>query len=101
MFVIFYGDGTTYEGSPELAPKTNVQAIVQSDGGRHFVTQRGDFYLWRDDWGGIWQEADQFGMMLYMIMPGYKIVLFGETIPNGVYELITQEAISLARERNK
>ena len=105
MIVIFYSDGSTYgDTAPELAPKRGVIAIVQPNGdsaGYH-VIQQADYYLWRGDWcGGMWQGADRIGRLLYELDPGWKLCLFGESVPNSVYAKITKLALAQARELSK
>jgi hypothetical protein len=104
MFKIYYGDGTVYDDQahPELAPKRGIQAILQSNDDKpgYHVVQRGEYYLWRDDWGGMWQAADYTGFILYLLDPGYKIVLLGETVPNDDYARITKIALAERKRLN-
>lgn len=104
MIIIFYADGSTYQDGPANAPKVGVIAIVQPNGDSpgHHVIQKGDFYLWREDWhGGMWQAADRDGKETYMRQPGWKVRLCGESVPNDVYEEITQRALAQRDLLNK
>ena len=62
---IYYGDGTTFsneDGGPEVAPPLNVQVIAS--------------------YPNCWRCGDLFGLMDYLMRPGWKVVLFGRTISN-------------------
>lgn len=90
---IYYGDDTTYsnqDGSPEATPKRDVQVIVQVDSevGR-VLLHRFDFYWWQD---GQWYGGDYFGLVDYLIQPGWKIVLFGRSVPNSDYRALVTAA---------
>jgi len=95
---IYYGDGTTFDGSVEDAPGDNVQVIVQQSishgrtiiaGGRDF---RGGFYWWENDLG--WNVGDNIGLILYLTRPGWKKVVFGQTILDETYREIYGQAVS-------
>lgn len=73
---VYYGDGSTFsdqDGSPELAPALNVQAITCSP--------------------EVWMGGDVFGLMDYLSLPGWKRVLFGRMVTNAEYD----KAVTLAR----
>lgn len=103
-YIIYYADGSTYEGEPQLAPKRGVIAILQKipDDPNWHVLQEVDFYLWREDWhGGIWQGADLMGKTLYELDPGWKLPLFGESVPGDLYDEIIEAALDYRRKLNK
>ena len=86
---IYYSDGR-YSGPPELAPVRDVQVILQPDKDVGWYFQTGsDFYVW---WGERWLGVDKFGLMDYLMEPGWKRVLIGRTINNDEYRRIYQEA---------
>jgi hypothetical protein len=83
---IYYGDGTTYDGSPATAPTRDVQVIVMEDEGVAWITQSGsDFYCWRD---GRWWGMDYVGYIDYMMSDGWKKVLFGRLILKQEFQAI-------------
>ena len=95
QWLVYYGDGTTYsdeDGSPELAPKRNVQAVVVADDkvGRR-IERSNDFYIYVPD-RGIWRGVEQFGLYDYLIDDGYKIILFGRTLTDKEYSDIWSRA---------
>ena len=79
---IFYSDGRTYSGPPELAPKTQVQAIIVKDDliGRR-IESSVDQYIYSPERGG-WRGVDKFALWEYLSEPGFKIVLFGSVMPD-------------------
>ena len=87
---IYYGDGSTYDGDPYDAPGLNVQVCMMSnaDHGRYSQT-RFDYYVWSD---GEWIGCDIFGLWDYLQQPGPRKVLFGRTLPNGLYQDIRRVA---------
>lgn len=90
---IYYGDGTTYQGSPEEAPERGVQAIAQvhPDVG-WAATSSSDYYVYLPhDW---WQGVDVFGLWDYLATPGWKRVLFGRTVNNAEYKAILERAFA-------
>jgi hypothetical protein len=90
--VIYYDDGSTYDGPPEDAPGLGVQVIVcQVDGQSKFVVGA-DFYCWHAD-DGQWWGADVFGLMDHLQQPGWKRVLFGRTISNADHGRIMARAM--------
>jgi hypothetical protein len=90
---IYYGDGSTYsdeDGPADQAPKRNVQTIAQRNDlvGRRI--ERGDnFYVWTDHG---WRGCDQFGLYDYLIEPGFKVVLFGRSLPDAEYRAVLGRA---------
>ena len=91
---IFYSNGTysDEDGSPELAPKRDVQTIAVADDTAGRRVERGtDFYIWTPERGG-WRGVDFFGVYDYLIDPGAKIVLFGRILSNEDYTGIWQLA---------
>ena len=82
MWRIYYSDGTHIDGTAETvpdAPAIGVQVIVEYDTySEHWYLQSGsDNYIWRD---GRWIGVDDTGRTAYLVTPGWKRVLFGETI---------------------
>lgn len=85
---IYYDDGTTYTGPPELAPKLGVQVIAQvdHDHGRHLLHDPTLGYWW---WiGDRWYIGDVFGLWDHLAQPGFKIVLFGRSIERERHQAI-------------
>jgi len=84
---IFYSDSsyTDQDGSPENAPKRDVQAIAVEDevAGRR-IERSENHYIWVPD-RGCWRGVDKFGLYDYLIDPGYKVVLFGRTLSEEEY----------------
>lgn len=93
MYRIYYYDGSTIENEdPGKIEPVGVICILQPcyDKPGYHLQHRSDFYLLRQDWYDdiYWQGADEAGKETYMRRPGYKIVLYGETIPNEEYKRI-------------
>lgn len=105
---IYYGDGSTFhcsEGTPFDAPRLNVQIIQQQrdDMPRGYGLIHGkDIYGWM---GGElvdgvwlpgtfgWQGFDTAGMYDYLMMqPGPKVLLFGRTLHNEMYQKCVRRA---------
>lgn len=88
---VFYDDGSTYHGSPELAPSLGVILIVESDEeiGR-FMLSGYDYYWWDQD---CWRGGDIFGLWDYLHRPGWKRVLFGRTIHSDDFKRIYDVAL--------
>jgi len=82
---IFYADGSTFSGNPELAPKTKVQAIIVKDEliGRRVESSR-DQYIYSPERGG-WRGVDAYALYEYLTEPGFKIVLFGSVMIDSDY----------------
>lgn len=80
---IYYGDGAVYDAAPELAPASNVQAIISSHDvlGRQLCAGR-DFYWWD---AGEWWGGDIVGLIDYLNRPGWKKVLAGRSIKDQTY----------------
>lgn len=91
---IYYGDGSTWNGSPWDAPTTGVQLIVRTDqfNGRYLLAQK-DYYYYdpeADDWYG----SDRGGFYAYLMRPGPKRVAFGEWVPTEVYQSCVERALA-------
>ena len=82
---IFYADGSTYYGEPELAPKRGVQAIIVKDElvGRR-IESTTDQYIYSPERGG-WRGVDQYALYEYLTESGFKIVLFGSVMIDSEY----------------
>jgi hypothetical protein len=93
---IYYDDGHTYTGDPYHAPVLGVLVIVEvdADHGRRLITNADYFCLEDRGDGERWWEADQVGLIDYLIRPGPKRVLIGRLVPNAVYERVYQSAYS-------
>ena len=58
--IVFYGDGTTFEGDPKDAPRLNVQALLTKDHStpaynvRWLVLHEWDYYIYgKGRWYGV------------------------------------------------
>jgi len=101
-FRVYYGDGTTYEGSPEGAPTDNVQAIAYNDPkkgpentGRVVLTEW-DFYIYSDPVGG-WHGANKYADLLRHLKigcgpGGVRAVLDGQWVDYKRYKKICDRA---------
>lgn len=98
MFVIFYGDGTTFSGDMDKAETVNVQAIAQDGPMGWHVASHTDFYVLRDE-GFV--GVDEAGYWDYMMHPGKKFVLFGRTIHTPVFQDIFQKALAFADKKRR
>jgi len=90
---IYYTSGSTYDGAPEDAPERGVQCIVHdaAETGRTILS-RFDFYCWHPDRAIPWDGHDIFGLWDYLAAPGWKRVIFGESIPNEDFAAIHEQA---------
>lgn len=90
---IYYGDGSSYDGDPFLAPARNVQVVVviDPDVGR-YLHARCDFYWW-DDAIKTWFGGDINGMWDSLDQPGPKRVLFGRVVPLRTYDDCIKRAL--------
>lgn len=87
LWRFYYRDGSTYEGPPELAPKTGAQAVVVLDPAVGWIALYGthgcDFFCYDAAWEvPKWRNLDRWGFQKYMQDPGVKIVVFGEWMGN-------------------
>lgn len=77
---IYYGDGSTYDGDPFLAPQTNVQVVLTESTAAvqgFTLACKHDRYYWN---GTVWTPCDEAGMWDYLLMyRGPKALLFGRT----------------------
>ncbi len=94
IWKVYYGDGSSLSSQdiePEDLPGRNVVCIVNKhpDVGRQIVTRHD--YFWFDE---IWHGGDLFGLYDHLLIPGWKKVLFGRTIPTGDYENIIKIALN-------
>jgi len=97
QFKIFYGDGTTYEGDPFLAPASGVIAVVMEDSEGYSVRANRDFYCWRPDVGFFC--CDVGGMWDYILThEGPKAILVGRYIRNESYYEVMSAATKAAGE---
>jgi hypothetical protein len=97
---IYYKDGSTYDGPPELAPKTGAQAVVVFDPAvgwqALYGTHGSDFFCYDANWDiPRWRNMSRWGFQKYMQDPGFKLVVFGEWMGNHAFQAlqtrITQE----------
>lgn len=97
MFRIYYGDGSVYDGDPNVAPRLNVQCIVCDDDNSHMyavghrVLHQWDYYLMSDTgrWYGCNGEADLVDHVLHC-KP--SVVLKGRMIEGATYQAILKRA---------
>ncbi len=72
--MIYYGDGSTFEGNPEDAPTDNVQAIAWDDPVRgtgdigRIVLSEWDLYIYSDDIG--WHGTDKYFDLIQHLQKG-------------------------------
>lgn len=86
-FIIFYGDGSIYEGENFVeacqASTADVQLIAQAHPeatlGRYLLHSK-PYYIWLAE--GMWSAADEPGFWDYLFQQGPKSVLFGRTMAN-------------------
>ena len=96
--MIYYSDGSTYDGEIENTPTRDVQVIVQPCPRTGWAMQHTtDYYVWREDLDE-WRGTDIFGLWDYLARDGMKKVLFGRTISNEEYNDVYQRAKA---ERNE
>lgn len=94
MYRIYYANGAHIDGHegtvPEM-PALGVQVIVQYDDSKDvwYLQSGSDNYIWRD---GLWVGVDNQGRTNYLVTPGWKRILFGETIRNKSFLSILQAA---------
>lgn len=93
-FRIYYINGKTYSGPPELAPVDGVLVIVERSKfhGRRLVTN-GDVYCW-DPIREQWLPGDDMWFDQYMREPGWKRVLFGRTVSDDEWNEVVTKATS-------
>jgi len=92
-YAIFYGDGKIVETDLEglsVVDKLNVQVIAQHGPGLWHIVTKGDFYCHVPEMN--FYGVDFAGKIQYEIKPGWKLVLWGETIPSDQYQAILNEA---------
>jgi len=103
---IWYSDGRTIDDTQkdpfELSgtrERSGVLVIVQpaEDGRSGWILTSGDHnYIWEDLGDGFkWVGANDTGLLLYLLKPGPKCVIFGETVSNKrfreIHQLASQE----------
>lgn len=103
MWRIYYAGGTTHDGTAADVPSvrtTGVQVIVQFDPytERWYLQHTSDNYVWKGD---RWLGVDDTGRTVYLVEPGWKRVLFGETIRNQEWLAIYQEAKAYRDQLNR
>ncbi len=103
-YIIFYGDGSTFSGEPENAPRENVQAIATEHEIRapnpytvgRFVLDSWDFYLYSDHvggWHGTNRTSDLIDHLRQGLGPGgVRAVLTGRWISSKAYRAIMERA---------
>lgn len=106
MFKVYYGDGSVYEGEPQVAPRLNVQMLLCDDTSQSVYQVKvlalhgWDYYLLRSDgsWYGINGEADLVDHVLHECP---RVVLKGRLIENSAYQSIISEAAQFKRNWNR
>jgi len=104
-FIIFYGDGSTFEGGqPEDAPVENVQAIAVEHEIRapnpytmgRFVLDSWDYYIYSDGakgWHGTNRTSDLIDHLKQGLGPGgVRAVLTGRWIADRDYRALIERA---------
>jgi len=91
---VYYGDGSALSNEQVEAdhlPGRNVVCVVNRhpDVGKQIVT-RHDYYWFEQVWFG----GDLFGLYDYLLLPGWKKVLFGRTLPTKDYEDVIKAALN-------
>jgi hypothetical protein len=109
---IYYSDGSTYsseDGPVELAPTVGVQVVLQYS--RAAQVERlyyKHFYVWSaqyDCWLPIGDQRapgdGHFGLVHYLMTPGWKKVLNGESLPYEAFERVLDRAVRDPDFQNK
>jgi len=102
MFRIYYGDGSVFDGQPEDAPTTNVQAIAWNDPQKgvlnlgRVVLLEWDIYIYSDHVGG-WHGTNKYADLLQHLgkgcgSGGVRAVLQGAWISRADYFVIKKRA---------
>lgn len=79
---IYYGDGSTHEGDPYLAPGHNCQVIGIYGGPEPKLVRGKDFYVWLHD-QETWIGVDLTGLTTwYFNKAGPQKTLCGATMPD-------------------
>lgn len=63
MFKIYYADGTTFQGNPEMAPARGVVCILQKRAdGRHNILSEKSHYVWSNDFWipCTWDDVEEY-----------------------------------------
>jgi hypothetical protein len=101
---MYFGDGTTL-ASWEVESvfhipyyrHRGIQVIVEETvpDGHNWVTTCGDHhYVWDDrGYGYRWWGANDVGLFDYIMQPGPKVVVFGETVDNNTFREIFNRAL--------
>lgn len=105
MHRLWYGDGSTYDGPPELAPGWGLQVIGQPDrtqgtGNVGYLLLHGyDWYFWRTD-TQEWMGCAGNTSILDLILAREPIVGIcqGRLMPRSRYDAIVAEARAWADE---
>lgn len=99
---IFYDGGIVHgseDSGPENAPPRGVLVIVQQDRKNNWTTISGyDYYIW-DVERGRWWGADRIGYIDYLLLPGWKRVLFGRMVTSEEFDATFQAAYKFAGEK--
>lgn len=101
---IYYADGTTYsdeDGPVECAPGVGAQVVLQRS--KTVEVERLYYkhhYVWSHQYGCWLGLGDQrapgdglFGLVHYLMTPGWKKVVSGESLPYEVFERILERAL--------
>lgn len=100
MIVIYYGDGSTFDGDPRSADPLNVQAIAQDGKNGWHVVSHADYYIYTEEMGFVGVDSVGFWDYMFRIVP-VRIVLFGRTIPSDKFNPIFQEALAYADKKRR
>ena len=98
MWKVYYSNGSTIssqDASPwSIVRRNGIQVIVEESPEHIWVTISGsDYYIWDERYEvARWLGVDQFGFYDYMLKPGHRCVLFGETISASEFRKIFDRA---------
>ncbi len=87
--IIFYADGSIYDGEPVSAPQSGVQIIKLADGK---ILRPADYYLWRPSLQSFTEHVDAASVILAASQEIWVRLLTGSYIPNDQFKEIVRRA---------
>lgn len=95
MWVLFYADGSRYDGPPEQSPPYGLVLIAQSRGGDNMapLVLAGDWFLFYD---GRWWNHDEFAMRRLAVEGKVEVFRPGQYVPEDQFLDIRNEAYGVA-----
>ena len=92
-FRIYYADGMYSDTDGDIfdAPAWGVQFVTTIGPGGRWWGRYGEDYYWLD--GDIIEGGDLGGLFDYLQRPGPRKVLFGRTIPDDQWSVLTERAL--------